>query len=81
MLALKGNQGALAEEVKNYFTAHEEVIVMYDFDGYRLEFRDWWFSIRSSNTEPYLRLLVEAIDENILEIKVSKIKSIIKKYN
>ena len=75
------NKNAAIEEVKNYFTAHEEVIVMYDFDGYRLEFRDWWFSIRPSNTEPYLRLLVEAIDENILEIKVSKIKSIIKKYN
>ena len=69
------------EEVKNYFTATEEVTALYDFDGYRMEFKDWWFNIRSSNTEPYLRLLVEAKDNNILDEKVSKIKSIIKKYN
>ena len=75
------NKESAINEVKNYFATEEKVIAMFDFDGYRLEFRDWWFSIRPSNTEPYLRLLVEAIDENILEIKVSKIKSIIKKYN
>ncbi|MCD4731439.1 MAG: phosphomannomutase/phosphoglucomutase [Bacteroidales bacterium] len=68
------------EEVKNYFTAKEEVTAFYDFDGYRLEFKDWWFNIRPSNTEPYLRLLVEAKDNDTLDEKVSKIKSIIKKY-
>ena len=26
-----------------------------DFDGYRVEFPKWWFNIRPSNTEPYLR--------------------------
>ncbi len=69
------------EEVKNYFSESEEVTGLYDFDGYRLEFADWWFSIRPSNTEPYLRLLVEAKDNYLLEEKVNKIKSIIKKYN
>jgi len=69
------------EELKNYFTAKEEVTALYDFDGYRMEFKDWWFNIRPSNTEPYLRLLVEAIDNNILEEKVDKIKSIIQKFN
>ena len=28
-------------------------------DGYRLEFDEGWISVRESNTEPYLRLLVE----------------------
>lgn len=31
-----------------------------DFDGYRFEFKDWWFNVRKSNTEPYLRLVLEA---------------------
>lgn len=75
------NKKAAIEEVKNYFSSSEKVTAMYDFDGYRLEFQDWWFSIRSSNTEPYLRLLVEAIDDTILKEKVNKIESIIKKYN
>lgn len=30
-----------------------------DIDGYRLEFAEGWISVRPSNTEPYLRLLVE----------------------
>jgi len=47
-------------EIKEYFTKKEEVINLYDFDGYRIEFKDWWFNIRASNTEPYLRLIVEA---------------------
>ena len=29
-------------------------------DGVRLEFDAGWISVRKSNTEPYLRLLVEA---------------------
>jgi phosphomannomutase len=69
------------EEVKNYFTNTEEVTALYDFDGYRLEFKDWWFNIRQSNTEPYIRLLVEAVNKQILGEKVNKIKSIIQKYN
>lgn len=31
-----------------------------DFDGVRLDYPDWWISLRKSNTEPYLRLLLEA---------------------
>jgi len=30
-----------------------------EIDGCRLEYRDGWISVRKSNTEPYLRLLVE----------------------
>ena len=37
-----------------------------DFDGYRIEFADWWISVRASNTEPYVRLLLEAKDEALL---------------
>ena len=31
-----------------------------DFDGWRLDFADWWINIRPSNTEPYLRVVMEA---------------------
>ena len=51
-----------------------------DFDGYRLEFNDWWFNIRPSNTEPYLRLLVEAKNDELLNLKVAQIKSILKEF-
>jgi phosphomannomutase len=32
-------------------------------DGLTVEFDDWWFNLRPSNTEPLLRLNVEARDE------------------
>ena len=37
-----------------------------DMDGYRLEFADGWVSVRKSNTEPYLRLLVECRTSEML---------------
>ena len=68
------------EALKDYFTAEEEPMEILDFDGYRIEFKDWWFNARPSNTEPYLRLLAEADDEDILKIKVQDIKTILKKF-
>ncbi|MDA3925102.1 MAG: phosphomannomutase/phosphoglucomutase [Kiritimatiellae bacterium] len=39
----------------------------YDFDGYRVEFDSWWLNVRQSNTEPYLRLIIEAADQAELD--------------
>ena len=68
------------EALKDYFVAEEEPMEIMDFDGYRIEFKDWWFNVRPSNTEPYLRLLAEADSEEILETKLAEIKTIIKKF-
>lgn len=46
-------------------------------DGLRVDFEDWWFLLRASNTEPVLRLNVEAQDEDILNEKVKEIKETI----
>ncbi len=66
--------------VKKSLTDAEQPVAFYDFDGYRVEFKDWWFNIRPSNTEPYLRLLVEAKTKSLLEEKVDTIKSLLKEY-
>ena len=68
------------DAVRDAVTAKEKPDASYDFDGYRIEFPDWWFNIRPSNTEPYLRLLVEAKTEELLTEKVSFIKNIINQY-
>ncbi len=65
------------DAVRDYFTENEEATASYDFDGYRVEFADWWFNIRPSNTEPYLRLLAEAKSEDMLKEKADKMKEII----
>lgn len=52
-----------------------------DFDGYRIEYGSWWFNVRKSNTEPYLRIVAEAKTEAELEEKLDRIKSIIKSFS
>lgn len=69
------------EALRVHFSQQEEVTKFMDFDGYRIEFKDWWFNVRPSNTEPYLRLLMEAKTRELLDSKLEEAKSIIKKYN
>ena len=52
-----------------------------DFDGYRIEFPTWWFSVRKSNTEPYLRIVAEAKTEKELEERLADLKAIIGQFS
>jgi phosphomannomutase len=74
------NKKQAMEKIKDYFMSKENPTAFYDFDGYRIEFNDWWFNIRPSNTEPYLRLLVEANNDKLLKEKITTIKSLIEKF-
>ena len=65
------------EQIKDYFTSLEKPTAFYDFDGYRVEFKDWWFNIRPSNTEPYLRFIAEANNQSLLNEKIEKVKHIL----
>lgn len=69
------------DAVRDYFVSQETPTALYDFDGYRVEFKDWWFNIRPSNTEPYLRFICEATTQETLEKKISETKEIIEKIN
>jgi len=66
--------------VRKSLSKKEKPVAEYDFDGYRIEFKDWWFNIRPSNTEPYLRLLVEAKTKGMLDEKVGAIKDLLKDF-
>lgn len=44
-------------------------------DGVRIDFPDWWFSLRKSNTEPLLRLVVEADNQSLLDEKTSAVRN------
>ena len=68
------------DAVRDYFMSHEKATASMDFDGYRVEFPDWWFNIRPSNTEPYLRFLCEATTKELLDEKVAKVREIIAQY-
>jgi phosphomannomutase len=47
-------------------------------DGITIEYSDFWFNVRGSNTEPKLRLNLEAISKEIMEAKKKEVLHIIR---
>jgi phosphomannomutase len=47
-------------------------------DGLTVEFDDWWFNVRPSNTEPLLRLNVEARTEELLRARTEELLDLIR---
>ena len=76
---VEDKKGAM-DAVKDYFMGAEKSLAFYDFDGYRVEFRNWWFNVRPSNTEPYLRFLCEANSLKLLEQKIAEARSVIERF-
>jgi len=70
------NTCAILNRIRNYFAADHPDID--ETDGLSFTFPAWRFNLRSSNTEPLLRLNVETrADEVYLRDRVSEIKKVI----
>lgn len=67
------------EAVRAHFKAQETPTAEMDFDGFRVEFPQWWFNVRPSNTEPYLRFICEASSIELLQQKIAQTQEIIEK--
>ncbi|MEK7503546.1 MAG: phosphomannomutase/phosphoglucomutase [Patescibacteria group bacterium] len=46
-------------------------------DGLRVDFKDWWFNVRPSNTEPLLRLIIEAKTKDLLDKKKAELSALL----
>ncbi len=73
---LEDKKGAM-NAVREHFIASEKPTADMDFDGYRVEFPQWWFNIRPSNTEPYLRFICEATSKELLDSKIAEVREIL----
>ena len=51
---------------------------MFELDGISAEYSNWWFNVRASNTEPLLRLIVEAKDEATMKEKRDELLTLIR---
>lgn len=71
------NKQQAMDAVVQYFMASGKPLSFMDFDGYRLDYPDFWFNIRPSNTEPYLRFLAEAVTAEKLEEVEKTVKTIV----
>ena len=65
------------QAVCEHFKAQARPLKEMDFDGFRLEYEKWWFNIRPSNTEPYLRFICEATDDELLKEKIEEVTGIL----
>ena len=73
------SSGELNFEVDDKQTKMDELARRYSdgqidyLDGITVGYKDWWFNCRPSNTEPLLRLNVEAKSKELLDEKLSEI--------
>lgn len=56
----------------------DEGVVIDELDGLTADFGSWWFNLRPSNTEPLLRLNVEAPDQAECDAHVADVETLIK---
>ncbi|MDO8624955.1 MAG: phosphomannomutase/phosphoglucomutase, partial [Candidatus Diapherotrites archaeon] len=50
-----------------------------ELDGVSIDFGNWWFNARASNTEPFLRLNLEADSKKLRDEKLAEISALLKK--
>ena len=72
---VKDQQAALAA-IKATYTSDN----VYEMDGYSVEYSDWHMNVRSSNTEPLLRLNLEALSQEMMESKRDEVIALIKTF-
>lgn len=61
------------KEIENKFSDSE----INKLDGVTVTYRDWWFNVRGSNTEPVIRLNLEAKSKELMEEGIKKVSKII----
>jgi phosphomannomutase len=76
------DKGAALTRLKERYGRSASLIS--EIDGIRMEFRDaslprrdWWFNVRASNTEPLLRLNLEAKSREVMEEKKGEIEKLL----
>jgi phosphomannomutase len=78
------DSGEINSEVEDMSHKLEEIAKRYNdgevdyLDGVTVKYEDWWFNLRPSNTEPLLRLNVEAKAKGLMEEKRDELLKLIR---
>ncbi len=75
------NPKQFIKKIEKYYkskTTDYKLLTTNYLDGLTMEFSDWWFNLRPSNTEPLLRLNIESNNKILLQQKIKELKSFIK---
>lgn len=77
------SSGEMNAEVADPGEVIERVAAVYDhaqqhrLDGLTVDCGDWWFNLRPSNTEPLLRLNLEAENASVLRRRVGEVRALL----
>jgi len=71
---VKDKAGAIRRIEKAYKQKAKKI---FRFDGLKMEFSDWWLSVRPSANDPVLRLNLEAKTKKVFEEQLARLKSLI----
>lgn len=72
---IKDIKEAIEEVAENFSDGSRD-----DMDGMTINYPQWWFNLRPSNTEPLLRLNIEARSQSEVEENLAKIEKILQKH-
>jgi len=67
------NKEAILKKIREQFSDGKQDYL----DGVTVEYKDWWFNVRSSQTEPLLRLTIEAENQKLLVQKQKELSSLV----
>jgi phosphomannomutase len=59
------NAASVISKIESHYSSMSGITIDH-LDGLTVESGDWWFNVRASNTEPLLRLNVEATTESLM---------------
>lgn len=68
------NPGGVLEAIRSKYRDGRLI----ELDGVTVEYADWWFNVRCSNTEPLVRLNLEARNEELMAAKRDELLSVIR---
>jgi phosphomannomutase len=68
-----GDAAAVIEHVSSVFDGNDQDRL----DGLTVDCGDWWFNLRASNTEPLLRLNLEAANPESRDAHVGELRQLI----
>jgi phosphomannomutase len=76
--------GEINSRVDDIPSKLDEIVSLYPdaridrLDGISVEYDDWWFNVRPSNTEPLIRLNLEAKTRELMEAKRDEVLAVIR---
>jgi phosphomannomutase len=70
--------GAVVDAIAERFEREHPEASQSRMDGLTVDFGDWWFNVRPSNTEPLVRLNVEAADRGACDSRTAELLALIR---